>query len=163
MDTHLNHFSPSLLLQPIIMADEATTTTTTTTATGNNSETKCNPVVYFEIPVINMDRAVAFYAAVFALTFAPTARIDGNDMTRFPFYDQAAGIGGALVCGDSYQPSSTAAGILVYFNTNDMDETLRRVLEQGGTIFYPKTSIGEHGWVAEFIDCEGNRLGLHCL
>jgi uncharacterized protein len=145
-----------------MVADGATASTTaTTTTTGNNDQTKCNPVVYFEIPVIDMDRAVAFYAAVFALTFAPTAQIDGNDMTRFPFYDQAAGIGGALACGDIYQPSSTA-GILIYFNTNDMDETLRRVLEQGGTVFYPKTSIGELGWVAEFIDCEGNRLGLHC-
>jgi uncharacterized protein len=145
------------------MADDgATATTTTTTTTGNNkNETKCNPVVYFEIPVTNMDRAVSFYTAVFAITFDPTARIDGNDMTRFPFYDQVAGIGGALACGDSYQPSSTQ-GILIYFNTDDMDETLRRVLEQGGTLFYPKTSIGELGWVAEFIDCEGNRLGLHC-
>lgn len=32
---------------------------------------------------------------------------------------------------------------------------------QNGKILYPKTAIGELGWVAEFEDCEGNCIALH--
>lgn len=28
-------------------------------------------------------------------------------------------------------------------------------------MLYPKTSVGELGFVAEFEDCEGNRIALH--
>jgi uncharacterized protein len=144
--------------------DEKATETATTNpekpSEGGNVD-RCNPVVYFEIPVTDLDRAVAFYTAVFGFTFEqPPAVIDGNEMVRFPFSDGATGIGGALVRGDSYRPSTT--GINIYFDANDIDETLRRVTERGGSVFYPHTSIGELGSVAEFLDCEGNRIGLHC-
>lgn len=117
-----------------------------------------NPVVYFEIPVTDMDRAIAFYSAVFGFTFEKNI-IDHNEMTFFPFEDGARGITGALAKGEIYIP--TVSGILIYFGTNDIDAILRKAVDAGGGILYPKTSIGELGHVAEFKDSEGNRIALH--
>ena len=41
-----------------------------------------NPVVFFEIPAIDLERAKTFYKAVFNVSFED-ASIDGNDMSFF--------------------------------------------------------------------------------
>ena len=117
-----------------------------------------NPVVYFEIPVLDMERGIAFYSAVFDFTFEKNI-IDHNEMAFFPFEDGARGITGALAKGEIYVP--TMQGVLVYFGTDDIDAILHKAVEAGGEILYPKTSNGEFGHVAEFKDSEGNRIALH--
>lgn len=117
-----------------------------------------NPVVYFEIPVTDMDRAVRFYSAVFNFEFRKDI-IDHNEMALFPFIDKAGGISGALAKGEIYKP--TINGTLIYFTTEDIDKTLQLAVENEGEVLYPKTSNGELGFVAEFKDSEGNRIALH--
>ncbi len=117
-----------------------------------------NPVGYFEIPVNDLDRAISFYEKVFGYEF-DRAMVDGNEMAWFPINKDAPGISGALAKGESYVPSTK--GTLVYFSTNNIDDTLVKVNSSGGRTLYPKTSIGELGWVAEFEDSEGNRIALH--
>lgn len=117
-----------------------------------------NPVGYFEIPVSDLDRAIHFYERVFGYDFEQVT-IDGNAMAWFPLSETAPGISGALAEGESYVPSTQ--GTLVYFSTDNIDDTLVRVHASGGKTLYPKTSIGEFGWVAEFEDSEGNRIALH--
>ena len=118
---------------------------------------KSNPVVYFEIPVIDMDRATKFYSTVFNFKFDTTI-IDNNEMALFPFIQENSGISGALAKGEIYKP--TKDGVLIYFNTANMDETLRLANANGGQILYPKTDNGI-GLVAEFEDTEGNRIALY--
>ena len=117
-----------------------------------------NPVVYFEIPVNDIDRAVIFYQNVFGNQFERTS-IDGNEMAIFPNDEDGFGISGALAKGDSYLPGKQ--GARVYFKANNIDEILSKAVASGGKVAYPKTSIGELGWVAEFEDCEGNIIALH--
>ncbi|WP_422858662.1 VOC family protein [Flagellimonas sp. S174] len=119
---------------------------------------KSNPVVYFEIPVTELDRAVKFYRAVFDFNFTKEV-IDHNEMALFPFFEIGSGISGALAKGETYKP--TKDGVVIYFNTMDIDSTLRLIIDNGGKILYQKTSIGELGTVAEFKDSEGNRIALH--
>jgi predicted enzyme related to lactoylglutathione lyase len=118
---------------------------------------KSNPVVYFEIPVIDIDRATKFYSTVFNFKF-DTAIIDNNEMALFPFTQEDSGISGALAKGEIYKP--TKDGVLIYFNTVNIDETLRLANANGGQILYPKTDNGI-GLVAEFEDTEGNRIALY--
>ena len=118
---------------------------------------KSNPVVYFEIPVIDMDRATKFYSTVFNFKFDSTI-IDNNIMALFPFTEKKSGISGALAKGEIYKP--TKDGVLIYFNTVNIDETLRLANTNGGQILYPKTDNGI-GLVAEFEDTEGNRIALY--
>lgn len=114
--------------------------------------------VYYEIPVTNLDRAVAFYSNLLSITLE-RGTIDGNSAAFFPVTPEAAGITGALMQGDSYTPSLN--GSRIYLRSGAIDDLLRRVLALGGEVLYPRTSIGEFGFVAEFRDSEGNRIALH--
>jgi uncharacterized protein len=117
-----------------------------------------NPVGYFEIPVDDLDRATRFYGEVFGYAFE-RATVDGNEMAWFPIDDDAPGISGALAKGESYTPSTQ--GTRVYFSTDNIDDVLAKAYACGGRTLYPKTAIGELGWVAEFEDSEGNCIALH--
>ncbi|MFY8001104.1 MAG: VOC family protein [Candidatus Kapaibacteriota bacterium] len=116
-----------------------------------------NPVAYFEIPVLDMERAVRFYSKVFDTDFTHE-KIDGNEMALFPLDKVGSGVSGALAKGEIYKPSTS--GTLVYFQTQDIDKTLRKVQELECKVLYPKTSVGGNGFVAEFQDTEGNRIAL---
>ncbi|BFM44123.1 VOC family protein [Flavobacterium sp. CFS9] len=119
---------------------------------------KSNPVVYFEIPVTNIERAIQFYSAVFDFEFERD-RIHDNEMAFFPLIEGNNGISGALAQGEIYKP--TIDGTLVYLNTENIEETINLAVKNGAEILFPITSNGEFGWVAEFKDCEGNRIALH--
>lgn len=115
-----------------------------------------NPVMYFEIPVNDMDRAMTFYAAVFTVDFDKET-IDNNEMALFPFADERSGISGALAKGEIYKP--TKDGVVIYFRTENINTTIQSATAHGGEILYPKTDNGI-GFVAEFEDTEGNRIAL---
>ena len=116
-----------------------------------------NPVFHFEIPVTDMDRAVAFYEGVFGFHLR-RERIDGYEMALFPRSDTSPGASGALALGDAYKPSKE--GVILYFDVADIDAVLARATERGAKTLYEKKDIGEEGFVAEFEDSEGNRLAL---
>ena len=112
---------------------------------------------YFEIPVDNIERAIKFYAGIFGVDFSRD-NIHGNEMAFFPFSEDGSGITGALAKGDIYKPS--LSGSLIYLNTPNIEESIVKIGEQGGEILFPKTEVPNYGWVAEFKDCEGNRVAL---
>ncbi len=119
-----------------------------------------HPIRYVEIPVTDMERAMAFYADVFGLDFTRET-VDGYDMALFPFAEGAPGATGALAKGDVYKPSKD--GAIVYFSVKDVDAALDRAKARGAAVLYPKKAIGENGFVAEIEDSEGNRIALHAL
>jgi predicted enzyme related to lactoylglutathione lyase len=117
-----------------------------------------NPVVYFEIPVRDLNRACDFYSKVFETTLSQDV-VDGYQMAFFESSDDSFGASGALVVGDVYVPSHN--GCFLYFGVDSIDETIARALELGGSVLYPKKSNGDLGSVAEIQDTEGNRIALH--
>ena len=120
---------------------------------------KTNPVIYFEIPVNDLQRAEKFYSAIFDFTFEKEI-MDNYEMAFFPFEETKSGITGALVKGDVYKP--TQNGVILYFKTEDIENTLKKVQEYAGRVLYPKTLNEKYGFaVAEFEDSEGNRIALH--
>lgn len=123
---------------------------------GGSQSMISNPVSYFEIPVTDMNRAIDFYEAVFAVSLGRTV-IHGNDMALFPFDENGQGVSGALAKGDSYVPSKS--GPRVYFFVESIGETLDRAISKGGSVAYPKTQAGDF-WVAEVEDSEGNQIAL---
>jgi predicted enzyme related to lactoylglutathione lyase len=119
---------------------------------------KVNPVVYFEIPVLDLDRACDFYSNVFETKLTQEV-VDGYQMAFFETSDDSFGASGALVVGDVYVPSHQ--GCFLYFGVESIDETIARAEELGGSVLYPKKSNGDLGSVAEIQDSEGNRIALH--
>jgi hypothetical protein len=118
-----------------------------------------NPVNWFEIPVHDFDKAKRFYESVLGLEDLAVTEIGPKKMAWFPMKEGAPGAGGGLIQGQGYTPSHT--GALVYFSVTDIDATLDEVGRLGGRTLVPKTGIGQHGFIAQFEDCEGNRVALH--
>ena len=122
-----------------------------------------NALNWFEIPVSDLDRAKQFYGTVLngELNVQPMGE-DGT-MAILPSRD---GVGGALVKSDSddwdYTPSQK--GSIVYLNGgNDLSVPLSKVETAGGKVLVDKMDIGENGFVAFFLDTEGNKVGLHSM
>lgn len=123
-----------------------------------------NAISWFEIPATDLDRAVAFYEAVFK-TKLIAMDFPNIKMRMFPLDDPAKGIGGAICDSGGFHIPSSSEGVLIYLNANpDVQQILDRVEEAGGKVAVPKTEISkEYGFMAVIIDTEGNRIGLHSL
>ena len=122
-----------------------------------------NAISWFEIPVEDLERAKKFYEAIFAATFTTMrAGPGGPRLALFPV-DPTKAVGGALAQGSGYSP--TTFGAKVYLSAGeDLAVVLDRVEDAGGTIAVPKTQISpQFGYMAAFIDTEGNWVGLHSL
>ena len=114
-------------------------------------------VSWFEIPALDLNRAVAFYNHIYNIEMETTEN-NGYAMALFPADN---GIGGAIVVGEGSTPSET--GTLVYLNAGkDLAPILGRVEQAGGRVILDKTLISEEdGCFALFIDTEGNKMALH--
>ena len=118
-----------------------------------------NAVNWFEIPVSDMERALKFYNTIFGAEMVAQEPMPGFAMAMFPTED---GVGGALMHGQGYAPSSD--GAVVYLNGGDnLSTVLNNVENAGGEVVMSKTDIGEHGFIAFFADTEGNKVGLHSM
>lgn len=127
------------------------------TSTRNKSTKLRHYVSWFEIPALNLLRAVEFYNYIYGMKMEITES-SGYSMALFPTNN---GIGGAVVMGEGSIPSES--GTLVYLNGGkDLSVVLERIEEAGGRIILEKTLISnEAGYFALFIDSEGNKLAIH--
>ncbi|MBL7845857.1 MAG: VOC family protein [Cyclobacteriaceae bacterium] len=122
-----------------------------------------NAISWFEIPTKDLNRAQAFYEKIFDIKMM-ALDLAQIKMRMFPLEDPM-GVGGALVHNDQFYKSSSSDGPLVYLNANpDVQIVLNKIEAAGGKILVPKTEISkEYGFMAMFIDTEGNRIALHSV
>ncbi|GAA4896471.1 VOC family protein [Flaviramulus aquimarinus] len=116
---------------------------------------------WFEIPVKNYERAKQFYATVTDLDIKDHHMPEQNvKYGMFPYDNDNNGVGGGLIEAEGQIP--TTHGPTIYLNGGeDLSVPLGKVEVSGGKIIMPKTDIGENGFMAQFIDTEGNRIALH--
>lgn len=119
-----------------------------------------NSLNWFEIPVLDFERAVKFYGELFQFTM-PVTEMMGYQMAFFDV--ERGGIGGALVKGEGYFPSHR--GSLIYLNAEpDLQIVLDRVEDAGGKMLVQKTILSETlGYFAFITDTEGNKVALHSM
>lgn len=118
-----------------------------------------NMINWFEIPASDFERACTFYSAILGCEFEKMNMM-GMDMAFFPA-DEGKVSGGIVANSPFHTPS--ASGPVIYLNGNpDLDEALGKVEAAGGQVVMPKTQISpEIGYMAFFMDSEGNRIALH--
>jgi len=118
-------------------------------------------ISWFEIPVIDLNRATAFYERILALTLN-RGDMGHTSLAVFP-YDRESATGGTLIYGPGLLPS--ADGAVVYLNAgNSLDTVLARIKDAGGAVLLPRTELPTGmGAFAHFADTEGNRVGLHAF
>ncbi len=117
-----------------------------------------NPVGWFDIHVSNLERAKKFYETVFNMQLVDLP-IEWGKQSFFPFNNESPNISGALV--EKTDRAANGNNTIVYFETEDCTTEENRIEEAGGKIVQSKISIGDFGFVAIFIDTEGNTIGLH--
>ena len=131
------------------------------TAAATRDKTAAAPrhqVVWFDIPVRDLDRAVRFYSAVLGVLLRKEQAGRGVAMAVLPHSD--ASVGGCLVQTMDAKPSD--GGPLLYLNADGrLDAAVAAAGIAGGTVIQPKHSIGPDGYRAIVLDTEGNRIALH--
>jgi uncharacterized protein len=116
-----------------------------------------NQVVWVDIPVLDLDRAVRFYSAVLGGA-VQKQEYPGMTIGLLPGYD--SDVSGCLFTKGEEKPSSS--GLLIYLNAQGrLDEAVAAVESNGGKVLQPAHPIGPHGFRAIILDSEGNRLALH--
>jgi len=123
-------------------------------------ESTANALNWFEISVIDFARAKKFYEEVFSIKMEETEMM-GMKMAMFPIDNMSGKVGGSLVESPYHKPS--ADGAKIYLNANpDMEAILVKIGTAGGQVMMPKTKISDEvGYMAGFVDCEGNHVALH--
>jgi predicted enzyme related to lactoylglutathione lyase len=105
-------------------------------------------LVHFELPAQDSSRSKAFWSSLFGWKFqefegpVEYSMLDGNQP------------GGAI-----YPAQSGEKGPVVYFGTADIDGTIARLRELGGSA-EDKQPIPGIGWFARCADTEGNNFSL---
>lgn len=114
-------------------------------------------IVWVDIPVLDLDRAIAFYSAVLG---SPVTKQEypGVTIGLLPHADQD--VSGCLVAGEGLKPSDV--GPLIYLNADGrLDEAIAAVEPNGGKVVQPRHPIGPYGHRAIIRDSEGNQVALH--
>ncbi len=114
-------------------------------------------VVWSDVPCLDLDRAMAFYAAVLD---CEVEKQGGGGFFMGVLPHGGAAIGGCLAVLNDTAPSET--GVLIYLNCDGrLEDAVSKVEPNGGQVRQPIHVIGPHGRRAIVIDSEGNRVALH--
>ncbi len=116
-----------------------------------------NQIVWCDIPVLDLDRAVKFYSAVLGQS---VEKQDFPGMTIGILPHNDGEVGACLFTNDEEKPSEK--GAMIYLNANGrLDDAIAAVTANGGKLVKPKHPIGPFRFRAVVIDSEGNRVALH--
>lgn len=118
---------------------------------------KNNNVMWFEIFVSDMDRAVKFYEGIFNLKLRDISESDTPYMS-FPYDEGSEGAGGALV---QCHGKPGVGGTRIYLYCDECALPTGKVESFGGKIITPKQSLGKYGYYSLVEDTEGNEVGLY--
>jgi predicted enzyme related to lactoylglutathione lyase len=118
-----------------------------------------NQIVWVDIPVLDLDRAIRFYSAVLG---AEVKKHEFPGMVIGVIPHEGDDVGGCLFQKAHEKPSAT--GPLLYLNCQGrLDTAITDVEANGGKILEPKHPIGPYGFRAVILDSEGNRIALHSM
>jgi predicted enzyme related to lactoylglutathione lyase len=120
-----------------------------------------NSLNWFEIPALDIARAKKFYEAIFDIKMDQMPEMMGMKMAGFPADVGNGKASGGVVQSDTHKPSMD--GCVIYLNANpEIQTVIDRIEKANGKILMPKTQISpEIGYMAFFVDTEGNKVGLH--
>ena len=119
-----------------------------------------NQIVWFDVPVTDLDRAIRFYTAVLG---GPVHKEDVQGIKFAVLPHKENEVSGCLTPG-SEDSKPSLHGPLLYFNCQGrLDQALGAVESNGGKILQAKHPIGAYGFRATVLDSEGNRIALHSM
>ncbi|MCB2212635.1 VOC family protein [bacterium] len=109
-------------------------------------------IVWYEIIGKDANKAQSFYSSLFGWQF-DNESMPGYGMTS----DKETGIGGGIGGSDM---SNGAMYSTFYVGVDDIDASIAKVQELGGTVIVPKMDVPNGPTIAMFNDPDGNMVGL---
>jgi len=113
-------------------------------------------VVWAEIPVTDMQRAMAFYGAVLGVELVENNE-GPNPMADFPTSDPKKGVAGHLYPG---KPAPKGTGNTIHLAVDEpLDEVMERIRQAGGEVVSPAIDIPAGSFFYAH-DPDGNSIGF---
>lgn len=124
-----------------------------------------NRIAHFEIQADDVERAAAFYRAIFGWEIK---KWESPDMEYWmvmtgPQDSKEPGINGGLLRRPAKTPPKEH-GTNAFVCTavvDDYDATEKKILAAGGIVAMPKFNIAGMAWQGYYLDTEGNTFGIH--
>jgi len=117
-----------------------------------------NRIVWVDIPVSDLDRAIRFYSGVLGMQVTK----EGGPGFAFGLLPHSGeDVGGCLYLPESDNAPSRV-GPLIYLNAEGrLRPAVEAVTANGGQVLQAIHEIGPHGFCAIVLDSEGNRIAIH--
>ena len=107
-----------------------------------------HPIVHFEIPANDVDRAKQFYSQLFGWDIQP---LEGG--YHLVVTGQEPG-------GGMMQRMAPEQGITVYLGVESVDEVSKKAQDLGASLIVPKQAVPGMGFFVQLQDTEGNVFAL---
>lgn len=125
---------------------------------------RMDPIVHFEIPVGDLEKAKKFYGPIFGWKMDDWTMPDGSkhtgihttaidEKTRLPLKPGA--INGMFVTKNELSKAPTFA-----IHVKSIDDKIKLIEKAGGKVMQPKVNIADMGHYAYVADLDGNLVGL---
>lgn len=109
-------------------------------------------ITHVDIPADDLDRATAFYGALFGWQIAAPPGFEGYPMWQAPNKISGGGFGKR---DESFQTVRT------YVEVDSIDDIVAKLPELGGSVAIEKSPISDTSWWAVITDTEGNEMALY--
>ena len=124
-----------------------------------------NRIVHFEIHAENPERAIKFYQAVFGWDFPVWMKepVKYWGVMTAEKESKELGINGGLLVRKGAGPKGgePVNAYVCTVQVENIDETIAKILEAGGTEAHGKHALVGMAWQAYYKDTEGNIFGIH--
>lgn len=111
------------------------------------------PIVHFEVHGKDPSKLHEFYQTLFEW------KLDHNPAMNYAMIEP--GIGGPEAgVGGGITTSPGAPFVTIYVQVLDLDETLKKAAEMGGSTVMPPMDVPDGPTIAQMADPEGNVIGL---
>ena len=117
-----------------------------------------NRIVWVDIPVLDLERAIGFYSAVLGSQVTK----QGGPGFVFGLLPHTGNEAAGCLYSPGKENAPSKVGPLVYLNAEGRLATaVQAVSAHGGQVLQAIHEIGPHGFRAIVLDSEGNRVALH--
>lgn len=115
-----------------------------------------NKITHFAIHIDNIERAKSFYDGVFDWGFNSYGQ---DDFLQIKSDKSENGELIGAMQSRKYSPvPDKIIGLECSIGVENIDDIIEKVKSHGGQILMPKTAIPHVGWIAKFLDTEGNLM-----
>ncbi|MCB1106978.1 MAG: VOC family protein [Chlamydiia bacterium] len=118
-----------------------------------------NPVVHFEIPVNDPEKAKAFYK-IFNWEITEYPGMDYYGVQTTPVGENRMPLNPGAINGGLMTKTDHVKGPVIAIEVSSVDDFIEKVTQNGGALIMPKMEIPNMGYYAYIADPEGNILGL---